>query len=336
MSAFKMTSVNQEFDSQAAEWATKRELGELTPAENAEFEAWLAADIRHLGAYGRAEAVLARLARIPGGAIGEVRPQHDLLTPVWNRRRVVMAGGIAASVAAVGFVSAALWQNNQSEDFATRIGQVREVVLADGSVVTLNTNSQMSVRFTAERREVHLVQGEALFDVAKNKKRPFIVVAGDMQVRAVGTSFTVSMLPRRPIQVLVKEGVVELHHVSNGKTAPVRVSANTQVLSSHEVPIVAVQVPKAKLERDMAWQFGQIAFDNQTLADAAEEFARYSDVRIVVDPSVSERTVTGLFVCNDPVGFAKAAAAVLKLQIEVDEREVKLSGKLDSRSVGKS
>ena len=330
-----MSSVNQEIDGQAADWATKRNLGELTPEEESAFEAWLTADIRHFGAYGRAEAVLARLERIPGSAIREVRARQVALTPAWTRRRVVLAGSIAASVAAAVCIGAALLQSDLSGSFATGIGQVREVVLSDGSIVTLNTNSRISVKYTEEQREIHLVQGEALFDVAKNKKRPFIVLAGDMQVRAVGTSFTVSMLPQRPIQVLVKEGVVELNRISNGKTTPVRVSANTEALALRDVPIVAAGVPKVKIERDLAWKFGQIAFDNQTLRDAAQEFARYSDVRIVIDPTVANRTVTGLFASNDPISFAKGAAAVLKLQVEVSDGEVRLFDGMNSQGVGK-
>jgi len=247
-----------------------------------------------------------------------------------------VAGSIAASVAAAVFVGTEYWRTDQRENYSADFGQVREVVLADGSIVTLNTNSKVSVKFTKERREIHLLQGEALFDVAKNKNRPFVVVAGDMQVRAVGTSFTVSMLPSRPIQVLVREGVVELSHVTKGRTMPVRVSANTQVLASRDVPIIAAEVSKTKIERDLAWQFGHIALDNKTLQDAANEFSRYSDVRIIVDPSVAKRTVTGLFVANDPIGFAKAAAAVLKLELEVGDGKIHLSGKLNAESVGKS
>ena len=328
-----MASVNQEIDNRAAEWATKRNLGALTPEEFVVFEAWLAADIRHLGAYGRAEAVLARLERISGSAVGDMRTAEAPM--VWTRRRVVLSGSIAASVAAALVGGVGLWQSNQNETFATGIGQVREVVLADGSIVTLNTNSSVMVRYTKERRDIHLVRGEALFDVAKNKHRPFVVFAGDMRVRAVGTSFTVSMLPQRPIQVLVREGVVELARISAPRSASVRVSANTRALATHDVPIVAAGVPKAKIERDTAWQFGRIAFDNQTLRDAAQEFSRYSDVRIVVDSSAANRTVTGLFVANDPVGFAKAAASVLKLQIAVSDREVRLFDGDNAGSVGK-
>jgi transmembrane sensor len=261
---------------------------------------------------------------------------RDSGAPMWTRRRVALQGGVAASIAAAGIVGATLWKSNQDESFATGIGQVREILLADGSIVTLNTNTKVSVRFTDENRKIHLLQGEAFFSVAKNKNRPFIVLAGNTQVRAVGTSFSVSMLPRRPTEVLVKEGVVELKRVDRSTAPPIRVSANTQVLTRQDAQIVAARLPEAKLVRSLAWQYGRIAFDNQKLQDAADEFARYSDIRIAVAPSVASRTVTGLFASNDPIGFAKTVAAVLELQVEVSDREVRLFGRADERPVGKS
>ena len=320
-----MSTVNQEIDRQAAEWAVKRDLRDLSAAEQTAFEAWLATDIRHLGAYGRAEAVLGRLERVHTSALDPLRSSRPVEAVQWPRRRFMMAGGIAASAAAVAMVGTAFWQNAHEQVFATGLGQVKEVPLADGSLVILNTNSKVAVRFTPERREIHLLQGEALFDVAKNKKRPFVVFAGDMRVRAVGTSFTVSMLPQRPIQVLVKEGVVEINRDGPSKEVPVRVRANSQALALRDAPIVAAEVAQSKVDRTLAWQYGRIAFDNESLADAVSEFARYSDVRIVLDPAVEKRTVTGLFVSNDPIGFAKAAAAVLKLQVAIGEHEVRLS-----------
>lgn len=324
-----MSAVNQEIDRQAAAWAVKRDLQKLSAEEQAAFDAWLAADIRHFGAYGRAEAVLSRLDRVRSESFDTLRVVRPAPAPLWGRRRVLMTGSMAAGLAAVAITGATLWQGAQAQVYATGLGQVREIPLADGSLVVLNTNSKVSVRFTRERREIHLLQGEALFDVAKNKNRPFVVTVGDMQVRAVGTAFTVSMLPQRPIQVLVKEGVVELNRSGPTKSPPVRVKAYTQALAPNDAPIVAAGVPQSKLDRTLAWQYGRIAFDNETLQDAVSEFARYSDVHIVVDPAVAHRTVTGLFVSNDPIGFAKAAAAVLKLQVEVNEREVRLSGKTD-------
>jgi len=318
-----MSPKNQKIDCLAAEWAAKKELGTLSPEEEREFQHWLAADTRHLGAYGRAEAVLSRVERLHVPLLDKARSKESRLSG-WTRRRIIAASGIAASAAAAIGVALRLPENAAENAFSTAIGQIREVVLADGSVVFLNTDTKIEVRFTEGSRNISLVHGEAQFDVAKNPKRPFIVFAGDTRVRAVGTSFTVSKLPKKPIQVLVKEGVVELQRADTAMPDPVRAAANVQAIAPIGAPIVTVAVPDDKLIRDLAWQRGRIALDNQTLEDAAEEFGRYSEVRIVVDPAVSDRTITGLFASNDPVAFAKAAAAVLKLRVEVNGSEVRI------------
>ncbi len=318
-----MSLKNQEIDSLAADWVARRDLGTLSGVEEAEFQAWLTADARHLGAYGRAEAVLSRLERLNGAALDGASSEEPE-QPKWNRRRLVLLGGVAASVVAVFGVGRYWRKAIPDQTYATAFGEVRKVVLADRSVVTLNTDTRIKVRFTDELREICLLQGEALFDVAKNKNRPFIVSAGGTKVRAVGTSFTVSMLPQRPVEVLVREGVVELQRAGDTAAIPVRASANIRATAPVNAPIVTVALPEEKLVRNLAWQGGQIALDNQSLDDAAGEFARYSKMRIVVDPGVSEKTITGLFATNDPVGFAKAAAAVLKLQVEVRGNEVRI------------
>jgi transmembrane sensor len=236
---------------------------------------------------------------------------------------MLLAGGVAATAAATIGITA-IRDRVPEEMFSTQIGQMREVVLSDGSIVFLNTDSKMSVQFTKEARNIDLLRGEALFDVAKNKQRPFIVSAGDTRVRAVGTSFTVSRLPQKPVRVFVKEGIVELRRADEPEAPPVRASANIQAIAPPDAPIVTMAMPEERLERHLEWQYGRIALDNETLANAAIEFARYSEVRIIVDSAVSHRTVTGLFASNDPVGFAKAAASVLKLRTEVKGNEVRI------------
>ena len=314
-----MSSTNHEIDSLAADWSVRRELGTLSAQEQAEFEAWLQADVRHLGAYGRAEAVLARLERLS-------RVGHDTDDvagrTMWTRRRTLVAGGATAAAAGIGV--ALFPRDTDQQTLSTQIGQMREIVLADGSIVSLNTDSEISVAYTEQARNITLVRGEALFDVAKNKSRPFVVSADGTQVRAVGTSFTVSRLPQRPVQVLVREGLVELQRTDVPQAPPVRAVANVRAIVPPDAPIVTTAMPEEKLARDLEWQYGRIALDNETLANAASEFARYSEVRIVIDPAVAARTVTGLFASNDPVGFAKAAATVLKLQTEVRGNEVRI------------
>lgn len=313
----------QEIDRTAAEWAARRCSG-ITPPEGAALQAWLAADPRHLGAYAKAEAVLAQLDRAgaagPGALRLNLQPQAGM-----PRRRVVLVGGVAAGLAVAAGGAGLLVRLLGQESYSTNIGETREVVLSDGSIVTLNTNSKVLVRYTKTARQITLVQGEALFDVAKNKKRPFIVAAGDTQVRAIGTSFTVRLLPQQPVQVLVREGVVEVKRPQVPQAPPVRLAANTMAVAPAEAPISTAAVPHQQVARDLAWREGRIAFDNATLANAAREFARYSDVQIRVPPDLENQTVTGLFVYNDPVGFARAAAISLNLHVDVTGREVVLA-----------
>jgi transmembrane sensor len=174
------------------------------------------------------------------------------------------------------------------------------------------------------------VQGEALFDVAKNPARPFVVDAGDVRVRAVGTSFTVRKMPAHATEVLVREGIVEVTPVGEAlapeAARPVQLVANQTVIAKPAQVIAPVTMEPAALARELAWREGMIAFEAMSLKDATEEFARYSDPKIVVDdPSVGAEVITGLFSADNPAGFAKAIAISLNLNAHTVGDEIHLS-----------
>jgi Fe2+-dicitrate sensor, membrane component len=355
-----MVQSSDRIETLAALWAAKVAGGPLTPDDQCCLDRWLAADIRHAGAFARAQAILLRMDRlraiggpalrasvpevpaelvdvevppeviVPDGAVERPLPQLRRL-PTMNRRRALLAGSAAASFVVAGLLGAGLIRNSRSrrdvpadpvERIATRRGETRKVRLADGSVVTLNTNSIVSVHFTDKTRDIHLEYGEALFNVAKNKSRPFIVTTSDAVIRAVGTAFTVRALPERSVQVLVQEGVVEVSHRDQQTGKAIRAAAETKAVIASNAPIAVHTVPRVEVERNLAWRYGQISFENVRLADAAQEFARYSDTKIAVDPAVANHTITGMFPSNDPAGFAKAAATVLNLHVEVEANVV--------------
>ena len=319
-----MKETFNEIDRQAAEWAARRDAAALPVAEQAAFDAWLTADSRHLGAYARAEAVLATLERV--GAAGADHLRLVVASPARLTRRVVVWGGsIAAALVAGALGADPLLRFFTQKTYATGIGETRVVPLSDGSVITLNTNSRVVVDYKRDSRVIGLAYGEVLFDVAKDKVRPFLVNAADTEVRAVGTSFTVKLLPNQPLRVLVQEGTVEVRRPDNVQARPVRVSMNGEAIARPSASIEAKTVQPAQVKRDLAWRLGRIAFDNVTLKDAADEFARYSDIHLLVDPEISDQSITGLFVSNDPVGFARATAASLNLHAEIGDREVRLS-----------
>jgi len=313
-----------QIDAEAADWTARVDRGPLGPDEEQAFQDWLRGDVRCAGAFARLRALALTTER--ARALGSDF-DHEAFGPAPGlaRRTMLMAGGaIAASVL---FAVAGAWQLLRHRGrFSTGKGETKVVALKDGTVVTLNTASEIQVDYSDRLRSVELVRGEALFDVAKNKLRPFTVAAGDTNVRVVGTSFTVRRLEAAPVQVLVREGVVEVFGPEAGGV-PVRVAANNMAVAGAGGAVIAAKpVPPAQLHRQLAWQNGQIAFEGETLAQAAEEFSRYSDTRIVIeDPGLAKEEIAGLFKATDPVGFARTIAISLNAHASIGEGEVRLT-----------
>jgi transmembrane sensor len=312
-----------EIDAEAADWAARIDRGPLTAGQEQVFQAWLAEDVRCMGAFGRmrALALLTERAKAlgPGFDPNDFAPLHS------HSRRVLLQAGAIAATALVATVAG--WQLlRPGARFRTGKGETKVVALKDGSVVTLNTASEILVNYSEKLRSVELVQGEALFDVAKNKARPFVVGAGDTNVRVVGTSFTVRHFDAAPVQVLVREGIVEVFKPTAG-AKPIRIFANTLAVAPPDnADIAARPVPMAQVRRAMAWQEGQIAFEGETLAQAAAEFSRYSDTRIIIDdPALAKEEIAGLFKATDPVGFAHTIAISLNAHARIGEGEVRLT-----------
>jgi len=323
---------SREVDRLAAEWAAKLESGPLRPDEQAALDGWLGADIRHFGAFAKARAVLAFTDRAKAfgpefdPASFEPFMEKKSSTASWlSRRQFAVAGAIAASVGAMFVAIPPAWRALRTISYETRIGETRIVPLDDGSVVTLNTDSKIEVGYTEERRGIILLRGEALFDVAKNKLRPFIVDAGGATVRAIGTSFSVTLLPNHPIQVLVREGEVELKRPEVPGDVPLRLMANNKAVARQDEPVETIPMAKFEVIRELSWRVGRLTFEGDTLEAAAATFARYSKIRIEIDdPMLAKETVTGVFVSNDPIGFSKAVALSLGLRAEVSDDRVKL------------
>lgn len=322
-----------EIDRQAAEWVAKVDSGPMDPDQQAALDTWLKTDIRHFGAFAKARAVFAFTDRAkafgpefdPASFEPFMQPKASALH--WlSRRQFAFAGGIAASAGTVFLTVPPLWRAFGVKNYETRIGETQIIPLADGSIVTLNTDSRIEVKYTEKTRDIVLIRGEALFDVAKNKLRPFIVEAGGTTVRAVGTSFSVSLLPNHPIQVLVREGEVEIKRPDILVAPPVRLKANSKAIAPPDAPIESTPVPHVEVARELSWRVGRLSFEGDTLEAAAATFARYSSIQIRIDdPVLAKETVTGVFVSNDPIGFSKAVALSFGLRAEVGNGEVKLS-----------
>lgn len=304
-----------DIDEVAASWAARADRG-LSPAESAELEAWLGGDVRRPGAYARMTWAL--MSTEPAEAEG-ARASRRTTRRGW----LAGAGAIAASLAA----TAVYVGSTRPVSYATRKGEKKVVSLDDGSVITLNTNTRLQVRYAGDRRHIHLLEGEALFDVAKDRQRPFVVTARGADVRAVGTSFTVSNVSSAPVEVLVREGIVDVTRADQPQQPTARVSANSRAILSRDTGAVAVaHVDEVELGSGLAWTDGRIIFRGETLAAAAAQFGRYSDIGIVVvDPGLGAERVAGVFNATDPVGFAKSVALSLNAKVEIRAEMVRLT-----------
>ena len=314
-----------QIDAEAADWAARVDRGPLSPGDAQQFQDWLDRDVRCPGAYARIRALALYSERAQ--ALGsDFDPNNFVPAAGPSRRRALAIGSAIAATTLIGVTGT--WHVLRLHGrFSTGKGETKVVALQDGSVVTLNTASEIVVNYSDALRSVELIRGEALFDVAKHKVRPFVVTAGHTNVRAVGTSFTVRRMDATPVQVLVREGVVEVFEPTAG-TQPVRVSANTLVEApqDRDGAMTASPVPTAQMHRQMAWHSGQLAFEGETLAQAAAEFARYSDIRIVIeDPALAREEIAGLFKATDPVGFAQKIAISLNARARIGEGEVRLT-----------
>jgi transmembrane sensor len=230
-----------------------------------------------------------------------------------SRRLKWTAVAAGVLVAAVG---ALFWYAHpRSHDFETATGEQRTFELEDGSVVSLNTHSRVAVRLTAHVREVRLVRGEALFHVAHDPSRPFLVSTDDAVVQAVGTQFDVYRRDDGTV-VAVLEGRVKVTTAaaapaaSGSATAPVAgrsgpraaavqsLGASQEAQVSHEGSVSIREVNN--VSDTVAWRERRLIFRDQTLEQIVGEFNRYRTHRIRLEGSgVSERVYTGVFDADD-------------------------------------
>lgn len=315
---------NMAIDQHAAGWVAREDRGPLTPQETAERDTWLDADARHFGAYARAHALFRRMDRAKGLGDG-FDPDHYIAAatrstsprprPTTGRRMRWVA--LAASlVACTWLIATLLPQPSGPAVHRTALGEVLRLPLADGSAVTLNSASEVRVEYSPSHRRISLLKGEALFDVAKDGHRPFVVAADGVDVVAVGTSFSVRQELGEPLQVTVREGVVEVVDLGSTQEA-VRVAANFAASVRRGAGVHVQPLGAERIDRKLSWRQGMLAFDGDTLGEAAATFARYNQTRILIDdPRVAERRVVGLYSATDPAGFAEAVAAALNLRLE--------------------
>lgn len=213
---------------------------------------------------------------------------------------------------------------------ATGVGEQKTVSLADGTRVTLNTNSRLQVHFDKRARTVTLRAGEAFFNVAQNAHWPFVVEAGAQKVIAIGTSFMVRRAEDADsMTVTLVEGRVAVAPLRTPDVLPPAAVPEVTVLSPGERVRAqgarAGAIEAASIEQATGWMRGQLMFDETPLREAAEEFNRYSKVKIKIGSSQAATiSVGGVFRVGDSSSFARAVAEAHNLRLVAQGDELRL------------
>jgi transmembrane sensor len=306
-------------DEEAAVWVWRMDSSTVSAADRQAYEAWLRQDPRHARASKELASVWQSL-----DVLAEAKRNEKIATfmePSRPSRAARWRWGIAAAAVLTAVAIGVGWLQHGSElqVLATAVGQRRNIVLADGSVVALNTNTILETNLRRRTREIFLRKGEAHFQVAHDASRPFLVHAGDAVVRAVGTEFEVRVLPDQHVAVVVNEGRVEVRSALTPALqpqAPARALAAGQRMSTANQDYAITTVSAEQLSSELAWREGAIIFDGQRLADAIVEVERYTDVRIIVsDPATAALRVGGRFRTGDVQEFFDALQAALPVSV---------------------
>jgi transmembrane sensor len=245
------------------------------------------------------------------------------------RRRFAWGIGLAASILmAIGAITLLPSLPFGSEVYATTIGSQQSIKLEDGSIIRLNTHSRVKVRFSEHVREIRLADGEALFTVAHDPARPFIVITDSARVRAVGTQFNVYQAEPGATRVSVLDGVVQVTttdtHPSaslppevrreaeakeaselSGGAAAIRLAAGDEAVV-REGKVVRAATPDVR--RAVAWQDRQLVFNGDRIGYIAEQFNRYNSTQIRVEGALAERRMGGTFDVDDPMPMVRYLA----------------------------
>jgi transmembrane sensor len=318
----------------AADWVC-RHRGGLSVEELARLRRWLEADPRHAEAFARLESAWRLLdePRARGRSSDLVRVL-GMLEHGRRRRRIaaVVCGAGLAAVLAVGlFLSSPAPVSTPSLSPTVALRPDRQV-LPDGSVVEFNAGAEIEVSYTPGKRIVHLRRGEALFQVAKNKARPFVVVAGQLEVTAVGTAFSVRNVGSE-VGVLVTEGKVSVERPLAAVAAPspeaIYLAAGDRVVvPSHALGGSLPQPEKvapADLKQALAWRGMRVEFTGTPLSDAVELFNRQNSLQLEIgDDSLAELQLTGIFWADDPEGFVRLLETGMNVRAERDGNTISL------------
>lgn len=340
------TPANKQILEEASAWFVDFRVGDIDARSRQHFHDWLRRSPEHIQAYLDIAMTYAEVQAPDANAELDVTALIDAARSTADINVVSISGprstesarsssstkrilAIAASLVLI--VAFASWQYAHRETYTTGVGEQRSLVLADGSTVQLNSRSRIRVRYTDHERRIELLEGQALFQVAKNKQRPFVVRSGDAHVRAVGTEFDVYRKHTGTV-VTVVEGRVSIDFAGSAQTpeplatfdAPAILLTAGEQLNVGDKRVAKPQVVNPSTA--IAWTQRQLIFENASLDEVAEEFNRYSARPIIVDAQALDSFhVSGTYSSSNPESLLRFLRIQPGIKLIETDREIRIA-----------
>src|ERR1700722_2261710 len=351
---------------EAALWLTR--LQEAGADTNAAFETWLDKRPEHAAAWQQVNepwtligehSAVPELVELRRAALADAHSQtreRSLHAPWWGWRPRAAVAAVALGLTVGGAV---LWHSAQSDAYRTAAGERRTVTLIDGSTLTLDSQTEVRVRYTHTARDLTLTRGQARFEVAHDVERPFSVTAGGEKVVATGTVFNVDLLGSKVLVTLIEGHVVvlpqrhgSLAFDSSGDAAAQRSTRNAdrsappvpaerttrmqqsgrgvELVAGEQLivsPVEAPTIERVNLDRATAWQNGELVFENEALSSVIARINRYTRARIeLTDASTADLKISGVFHTGDVDGFVSTITSYLPVRvIGADDRAIRIA-----------
>lgn len=304
----------------AAQWLTAMQEAPLTDVQQAQFDQWRNQSEAHQRAWARAERLLAKMGSLP----------VDLAKPTLGRkdgkgRRTALKNIITMLLAApAGWL---LWRHQPwrdwlAADYVALVGEQQNITLDDGSQITLNTATELDVRFDHRQRLLRLRKGEVYINTAADSvapPRPFLVQSTEGKVLALGTRFTVRQLDGSTL-LSVYEGAVQIQPNNADASSYLIVQAGQQA----HFTLTSIELPTPASEAQIAWRNGLLIADDMTLVDWAEELARYSGKSIEIAPAAKSLRISGAFPTHDLQQAMRMLIKTHKLRVLMQGQTVQI------------
>jgi len=309
-------------DMRAADYVERRDSGNWSETDEAELEAWLAESIAHRVSFLRLNSSWRRTERL--AALRPPEDEKDIPQGPPNGGHYLKIAAVFGLLLGIGGFAAVYLTAPRAETYSTPVGGREILTLRDGSRIELNTNTSVRVALGGTERAISVEKGEVYFHVHHDASRPFIVTAQGHHVVDLGTEFSLRV-EKTDVKLALFQGRVRFDPDSLGSEKPEFLKPG-EVLTASLDRVSVKKEPLQKLSASLAWRSGMLEFHDTSLAEAAAEFNRYNQTKIVLDdPNAGTETINGTLPINDLAEFAHVAKNLFGLRAENHGDEIILT-----------